>query len=134
MHRTTETAQKNLEAISTILHLSNFLPFPELLERVNTFNAAISRSASFLAEKVIYKASEAFEEGIQDDIVVTKDMIGGRLSDMLAAQAHNAESSTSRPGAIFLRIIFQIFVLNFCVSEIDPCSVISVSDAGKHTL
>ena len=101
---------------------------------MNTFNAAISQSASFLAEKVIYKASEAFEEGIQDDIVVTKDMIGGRLSDMLAAQAHNAESSTSRPGAIFLRIIFQIFVLNFCVSEIDPCSVISVSDAGKHTL
>jgi len=55
MHRTTETAQKSLQVISTILHHSNLLPFTELLEKMNTFNAAVSRSASFLAEKSFIK-------------------------------------------------------------------------------
>ena len=40
MHRTTETAQKSLEVISTILRHSNLPPFTELLEKVNTFNAS----------------------------------------------------------------------------------------------
>jgi len=62
-----------------------------------------------------------------------KELIGGRLSEMLAAQAHNAESGTSKPGAVFSRIIFQTFLLNFCVAEVDACGVIS-SNAGKHTL
>ena len=131
MHRTTETAQKNLEIISTILQHSNLPPFTELLEKVDTFNAAVSRSASFLAEKIIYKASEAFDEEIETSMEDVKEIIGGRLSKMLAAQVHNSGSSTSKPRRPFVRIIFQIFILNFCVSEIDPCSVISIKDVGK---
>jgi len=129
----TEVSQKNIMAISTILHHSNLLPFTELLEKVNTFNMAISRSATFLAEQVIYKVSEAFDDEMESSMEEAKEIIGARFSEMLAAQAHNAESGTSKPGGLFLRIVFQTFILNFCVSEIDPCSIISISDAGKFT-
>ena len=83
IHRTTETTQKNLEVISTILQHSNLPPFTELLEKVNTFNAAVLRSASFLAEKSIYKASEAFDEEMESSMEDVKEIIGGRLSKML---------------------------------------------------
>jgi len=118
--------------VSTILHHSNLPPFTELFETVNTFNASISRCASFLAENVIYKVSEAFDEEMESSME-DAEIIGACFSEMLAAQAHNAESSTSKPGAVFLRIVFQTFILNFSVSEIDPCSIISISDAGKFT-
>jgi len=130
---TTETVQQNLAAISTILHHSNLLPFVELLEKMNTFNAAVSQSAIFLAEKVIYKVSEVFDEEMESRMEDTKEIMGARFSEILAAQAHNAESSSSKPGGLFLRIIFQMFILNFCVSEISPCSVISMRDSGKFT-
>jgi len=133
VHTELEIAQKNIVAISTILHHSNLLPFTELLEKVNTFNVAVSRCATFLAEQVIYKVSEAFDDEMESSMEEAKEIIGARFSEMLAAQAHNAESGTSKPGALFLRIVFQTFILNFCVSEIDPCSIISISDAGELT-
>ena len=120
-------------AISTILHHCGLLPFTDLLEKINTFNAAISRCASFLTEKVIYKVSEVFDEEMKSRMEDAEEIIGARFCEMLAAQAHNAESSTSKPRGLFLRIIFQMFILNFCVSEISPCSVISVRDAGELT-
>ena len=79
---------------------------------------AVSRSASFLAEKIIYKASEAFDDEMESSMEDVKEIIGGRRSKMLAAQAHNSGSSTSKPRVLFVRIIFQILILNFCVSEI----------------
>jgi len=128
----TETAQKNIMVVSTILHHSNLPPFTELFETVNTFNASISRCASFLAENVICKVSEAFDEEMESSMEDVEEIIGACFSEMLAAQAHNAESSTSQPGAVFLRIVFQIFILKFCCI-IEPCSVLVVIDASKHT-
>jgi len=125
----TETAQKNTMVVSTILHHSNLPPFTELFEKVNTFNASMSRCATFLAEKVIYKVSEAFDEEMESSMEDAKEMISERISKILAAKA---ESSTSRPGAVFLRIVFQIFILKFCCI-IEPCSVLVVTDTGKHT-
>jgi len=107
IHRTTKTTQKNLEVISTILHHSNLPPFTELLEKVNTFNAAVSRYASFLAEKSIYKASEAFDEEMESGMEDVKEIIGGRLSKMVAAQAHNSGSSTSRLGGLLRASSFR---------------------------
>jgi len=119
-------------AISTILHHSGLLPFTDLLERISTFNAAISRCANFLTENVIYKVSEVFDEEMKSRMEDAEEIIGARFCEMLAAQAHNAESSSSKPEGLFLRIIFQMFILNFCVSEISPCSAISVRD-GEFT-
>ena len=129
VHNITETAQKNIMVVSTILHHSNLPPFTELLEKVNTFNGSMSRCAAFLAEKVIYKVSDAFDEEMESSMEDATEMISERISKMLAAKA---ESSTSRPGAVFLRIVFQFFIHKFCCN-IEPCSVLVVTDAGKHT-
>jgi len=129
LHNTTAPAQQCLVAISTILHLCNLPPFTELLEKVNTFNGSMSRCAAFLAEKVIYKVSDAFDEEMESSMEDATEMISERISKMLAAKA---ESSTSRPGAVFLRIVFQFFIHKFCCN-IEPCSVLVVTDAGKHT-
>jgi len=84
---------------------------------MNTFNAAVSRFATFLAEKVIYKVSDAFDKEVENSTEEAKEIIGRRLpSEMPTARAHNAESSTSKLGRLFYAFI-QIFILNFCVSD-----------------
>ena len=108
MHTELEIAQKNIVAISTILHHSNLLPFTELLEKVNTFNAAVSQCATFLAEQVIYKVSEAFDDEMESSMEDAKEIIGARFSEILAAQAHNAVSSTSILGQSFCASSFRL--------------------------
>ena len=113
---------KNIIAIAAVHHHSNILPYNELFDRVDEFHEALSRTANFLADNVVYKASEAFEEELESSLEDARHVLGERLANMLASQPWDMGSSHSLPGFYFMKVIFQIFLVNLCVAEIEPRS------------
>jgi hypothetical protein len=85
-------------------------------EKVTPLNEEIFQAAATLGEALtIHKRHGLSQKELDAAAVVSKEMVGEKVTNILIAQAQKPETEVN---PLLVQVVLQIFMVKFCVSKI----------------
>ena len=84
-------------------------------EKVTALNEEVFQAAATLGEALIHKRHAVSQTDLDAAAVVSKEMVGEKMTSILIAQSKKLEPEVN---PLLVKIVLQNFMVKFCVSKI----------------
>ena len=119
----------HISLMESLVDDAGLSPVLAAARKVEALNTAMADVAFFLGKNVQTMVHEIFQEEIERSYENCERTIGSVLASFIYARTQ--QGSTATPDCLIVNVVAHIFILSFCVSRLNHCSIV---DAVGETI
>ena len=116
-HARTLSAVCGKDPFGAQVKVDDTLSISEVGEKVTALNREIVRAAAIVNDAVIHTPRQISQGSFDAACADSQEMVGLRIKNLLISQSHKQGHKIN---PLLVQIVLQIFLVNFCVSKIQP--------------